>query len=99
MLLKLSALTVSASILFASAHAQAQDFVHYGDFKHMSHTGDTEGQVSLSKHSNAPGTWGVGALAGLKGEIIQVDGKILVSLGQDPKGAVHAPAQNDSAVL
>lgn len=99
MLLKLLARTVSASILFASAYAQAQDFVHYGNFKQMMHTGDTKGQVSLSKLSATPGTWGVGALAGLKGEIIQIDGKILVSLGQDPKGAVHAPAQNDSAVL
>ena len=41
----------------------------------------------------------VGALADLKGEIIQVDGKLLVSLGSDAQGKVNPPIPNDSAVL
>lgn len=92
-------LIVSASFIVSPAFAQTKDFVHYGNFNQMMHTGDTKGQVSLSKFSTTPGTWGVGALAGLKGEVIQVDGKLWVSLGQDPKGRVQAPAQHDSAVL
>ena len=96
---KYSLLLAGCIVLFTSAHAQSADFTHYGNFKHMMHTGDTKGQVLLSAVPSAPGVWGVGALAGLKGEIIQVDGKLLVSLGTDPKGAVNPPAPTDSAVL
>lgn len=92
-------LIVTASVFVTPVYAQTQNFAHYGNFKQMMHSGETKGQVSLSKLSTSPGTWGVGALAGLKGEIIQIDGNLLVSLGQDAKGAVQAPAQNDSAVL
>jgi hypothetical protein len=96
---KYSLLLVGCIALFTSAHAQSPDFTHYGNFKRMMHTGDTKGQVLLSAVPSGPGVWGVGALAGLKGEIIQVDGKLLVSLGTDPKGAVNPPAPTDSAVL
>ena len=99
MRLKFVVLLSSCIALFSPAHAQSVDFTHYGNFKHMMHTGDTKGQVLLSAVSVAPGVWGVGALAGLKGEIIQVDGKLLVSLGTDPKGAVNPPTASDSAVL
>jgi len=99
MRLRILSLVVCGSLIFTSAYAQIKDFVHYGNFKNMSHTGDTTGKVSLSNLSTTLGTWGVGALAGLRGEIIQIDGKLLVSLGQDPKGTVQAPVNNDSAVL
>jgi len=90
-----AAMTLAAS----AAVAQVQDFKHYGNFKHMVHSGDTKGQVLLSEVPVGKGVWGVGALAGLKGEIIQIDGKLLVSLGTDPKGTVHSPKATDSAVL
>jgi hypothetical protein len=96
---KYSFILAGCIALFTSAHAQSSDFTHYGNFKRMMHTGDTKGQVLLSAVPAAPGVWGVGALAGLKGEIIQVDGKLLVSLGTDSKGAVNPPAPTDSAVL
>lgn len=96
---KFPLLLASCIALLTAAYAQSPDFAHYGNFKRMMHTGDTKGQVLLSEVPSASGVWGVGALAGLKGEIIQVDGKLLVSLGTDPKGAVHPPASTDSAVL
>jgi len=65
----------------------------------MVHSDDTSGKVALSDIQKGSGFWGVGALAGLKGEIIQVDGQVLVSLGTDPDGTVHAPSDGDSAVL
>ena len=99
MRLKFFFLIGSCIALFSTAHAQSVDFTHHGNFKRMMHTGDTKGQVLLSALPASSGYWGVGALAGLKGEIIQVDGKFLVSLGTDPKGAVHPPASTDSAVL
>jgi alpha-acetolactate decarboxylase len=81
------------------ASAGFSDFVHFGNFKRMMHTGDTTGKVFLTDLPQEPGRWGVGATAGLKGEIVQVDGKLLVSLGTDPKGTVHAPRQGEQAVL
>ncbi len=83
----------------STGFAQPTGFQHYGNFKRMMHTGDTAAQVELAKLDQSAGTWGVGALAGLKGEIIQVDGKLLVSLGTDPDGKVQSPSSTDAAVL
>jgi hypothetical protein len=62
-------------------------FVHHGNFQRMMHSGNTAGQVALSALPQAPGTWGVGATAGLKGEIVQIDGRVLVSPGSDAGAA------------
>jgi alpha-acetolactate decarboxylase len=74
-------------------------FVHHGNFQRMMHTGDTAGQVELSALSQQPGTWGLGATAGLKGEIVQVDGRLLVSPGSDATGRVRAPQVDEQAVF
>ncbi|MFZ9812033.1 MAG: hypothetical protein ACO3DD_02975, partial [Burkholderiaceae bacterium] len=71
-------------ICSSAALAQGTGFQHYGNFQRMMHSGDTTAQVELARLDQSAGTWGVGALAGLKGEVIQVDGKILVSFGTDP---------------
>lgn len=89
----------SIALVATLAWAQPMGVKHYGHFMHMMHTGETAGQVQLSKLDTASGVWGVGALADLKGEIIQVDGKLLVSLGSDAQGKVNPPKSNDSAVL
>ncbi len=94
-----SLLIATMTLAASAAIAQVQDFKHYGNFKHMMQSGETKGQVLLSELPASAGVWGVGALAGLKGEIIQIDGKLLVSLGTDPKGAVLPPKANDAAVL
>jgi alpha-acetolactate decarboxylase len=94
-----SILIATMTLAASAAIAQVQDFKHYGNFKHMMQSGETKGQVFLSELPVAVGVWGVGALAGLKGEIIQIDGKLLVSLGTDSKGSVQPPKANDSAVL
>jgi alpha-acetolactate decarboxylase len=93
--------TLAAVLLICSymASAQSTSFQHFGNFQRMMQTGDMAGQVVLSTLDQSTGTWGVGALAGLKGEIVQVDGKLLVSLGTDPNGKVQAPRANDAAVL
>ncbi|MCZ7561918.1 MAG: acetolactate decarboxylase [Burkholderiaceae bacterium] len=74
-------------------------FVHHGNFQRMMHTGDTAGQVALSALPQQPGTWGLGAAAGLEGEIVQVDGRLLVSPGSDATGRVRAPRVDEQAVL
>jgi alpha-acetolactate decarboxylase len=86
-------------VCHTSIHAQTTDFRHYGDFTQMMLTGRLSGQVPLSQLDTGRNVWGVGALAELKGEIIQIDGRILVSPGGDSRGQVRAPVQGETAVL
>ncbi|ATO21172.1 hypothetical protein BS636_15865 (plasmid) [Acinetobacter sp. LoGeW2-3] len=74
-------------------------FTHYGNFKHMMHTGDDRGTVKLSEVPQQKNTWGLGALAGRTGEIIQMDGKILVSPGSDLNGKILPHDPNEQAFL
>ena len=73
--MKKKLILASIALLATLAWAQPMDFKHYGHFMHMMHTGETAGQIQLSKLETSTGVWGVGALADLKGEIIQVDGR------------------------
>ncbi|MDP1781979.1 MAG: acetolactate decarboxylase [Hydrogenophaga sp.] len=84
-------IALAASLPFA--------FHHVGNFKRMSHTGDTAGQAAVSSLPQAAGTWGVGATAGLKAEMIQIDGRLLVSPGSDDRGRVRPPEANEQALL
>lgn len=72
---------------------------YHGHFKRMVHTGDVAGQVALATLPQQPGTWGVGAVAGLAGEIVQIDGRLLVSLGSDIQGRTQSPPAGMQAVL
>lgn len=83
----------------AVAAALPFGFTYFGNFRHMVHTGETQGQVQLAALPQAAGTWGVGALAGLKGEILVHDGRVLVTPGSDPEGRTAPAAAGDEAVL
>lgn len=74
-------------------------FVHHGHFQRMMHSGDTAGQVDLAALPQPAGTWGLGATAGLKGEIVQIDGRVLVSPGSDAQGRVRPPQGGEQALL
>lgn len=91
--------TITAADILAPAYALPFNFTHHGHFLHMMHTGETGGKMALADLPQQPGTWGVGATAGLKGEIIQIDGKVLVSQRADDKGRVKAPMAGEQAVL
>lgn len=75
------------------------DFIHHGNFKRMMHTADTRGTVALASLPQPGGAWGVGALAGLKGEVVQLDGRLMVSPGGDAQGRVRPPHEGEQAVL
>lgn len=74
-------------------------FSHHGNFQQMVRSGDTAGRVALAALPQQPGFWGVGATAGLRGELIVVDGRLLVSHGSDAQGRVAAPAAAEQALL
>lgn len=89
------------SVAVAAHAADAQPFgieVH-GNFKRMSHTGDTAGTVRLAALDSEPALYGVGALAGLAGEIMIWRGRVLVSRGHVRDGAVSARRDDDEATL
>lgn len=94
-------LIVSFLIMFISplGFAQVANFESYGNFQQMMKSGDSKAKVNLSSLPNSPGYWGVGALAGLNGEIIQIDGALLVSHGSNLEGAVTNFSSQDQAVL
>jgi hypothetical protein len=71
----------------------------HGSFRRLAHTGDTSAQVTLDALRIGPGVWGVGALAGLSGEIVVVDGRVLVSRGSDPQGRTSPANASDAAAL
>lgn len=62
---RLAALPVLLACAAALATALPFAFTHVGSFRHMSHTGDTAGQARLASLPQQPGTWGLGATAGL----------------------------------
>lgn len=75
------------------------DFIHFGNFTRMVESGQSDGQVLLADLPQRKGDWGLGATAGLKGEIVQIDGQLLISRGSDAQGRVQAPQRGEEAVL
>ena len=94
--LGLGAIFFAAGIAIAS---QQFDFQVVGHFKKMMHSGDTAAKSTVQELLKGPGTWGVGAMAGLEGEILLFDGKYLVSWGKDEGGKTVAPVSSDSVTL
>jgi alpha-acetolactate decarboxylase len=95
-------LGVVAALLLASlawASSLPFGFVHHGNFQRMVHAGHTAGQVALAALDPQVGRWGVGATAGLEGEIVQIDGRLLVSPGGDEQGRVRPPLEGEQALL
>jgi hypothetical protein len=74
-------ITLALYLLFTlSAAAQGPfNLTVYGNFKKMVHTSDTSGKVTLASIPRLAGTYGVGALTDLTGEILIWDGEILVT--------------------
>lgn len=90
------------SLLLTSAVAWAAEpfaIQAWGNFRHMSHSGETGGVVKVSALGNAKGSYGVGAVAGMRGELMLWDGKMLVSRGHSTKGETSPATAKDEAVL
>jgi hypothetical protein len=95
----LVALCAAAAAGLLLAAALPMDFIRHGNFRRMVHMGETQGVVALAALPSEPGRWGLGATAGLKGELVQIDGRVLVSPGSDAQGHVRAPEAGEMALL
>jgi alpha-acetolactate decarboxylase len=71
----------------------------YGSFKHLADTASIKGVVKLAPLGGEKGTYGVGAQAGLRGEILLWDGRMLVTRGHSPIGSTEPVTAADEAVL
>jgi alpha-acetolactate decarboxylase len=59
---------------------------HYGQFKQMMHTGNTDGAVNLQEALDLPHIFAVGAIANGMGEITVIDGRVWLDYGADGLG-------------
>ena len=82
-----------------SAAAEPFDIRVFGNFERMIHSGDTQSVVKLREVLTVPGTYGLGALDDLRGEILLWDGKLLVSQGHSANGAIEPAVPSDEAVF
>ena len=87
--------------LGAAAASAAEPFEvrAFGNFTRMAHSGHAPAVVKLAALGARPGSYGVGALAGLRGEILLWDGKLLVTRGHSQEGRTEPPAAADEAAL
>jgi alpha-acetolactate decarboxylase len=70
----------------------------YGNFMRMV-KGDASGTIALASISRSAGTYGAGALADLRGEIIIWDGNVLVTPGESVSGSTQTAGGDDQAAL
>jgi len=84
---------------FGAVASEPFDVRVFGNFERMLHSGDARGAVKLREILTLPGSYGLGALEGLRGEILLWDGKLLVSRGHSATGAAEPPAPTDEAVF
>ena len=94
--MKLIPLTIFAATLPCLAFAQ--ELTAHGNFRHMMRTGETGGAIALDTLT-VPSAWGVGATAGLRGEVVMLDGAVLVSRGDDPEARLTRPMAGEEAVI
>lgn len=97
--LRVLALSLAAASTLAAPAATSDGLAAWGSVMRVRHSGQAPGQVRLADLPQQKGTWGLGALADLQGELLLYDGRVLVSRGSDAQGRTSAPAANDQAAL
>jgi alpha-acetolactate decarboxylase len=71
----------------------------HGNFQRMVNAGDVSGKIDLASIPFSASTYGVGALAGLQGEILVWDGTVLITPGESASGSTQPPRADDQAAL
>lgn len=65
----------------------------------MLDSGDVSGKVPLASIPFSAGTYDLGALAGVQGELLIWEGTVLVTRGESNSGSTQPPRANDQAAL
>ena len=94
-----TALVFGLSFTVSAAEERPFNVSAHGNFKRMLHTGDASGKIALASISRSTGTYGVGALADLRGEIMIWDGSVLVTRGESVSGSTQPPGVEDQAAF
>ncbi len=90
------ALAVAAGLAVASVGVgQVRSWGHFQQIMR----GDAGGKVQLADLPAGPGIYALGALAGLRGEVLIWDGRVLVSRGERDDGIAERPRAGDAAAL
>jgi len=95
----LSVLIICLSSMAIAAGKRPFNISVYGNFKQILYTGDAPGKISLASIPHLAGTYGVGALADMRGEILVWDGRVLATPGESLSGSAQPPKVNDQAAL
>lgn len=66
-------------LVMQAALGQPTHFQHFGNFQRMMHSGDTAGQVALSKLDQSPSRWGVVSHLGERFHVHYIDDSQTVS--------------------
>jgi Spy/CpxP family protein refolding chaperone/alpha-acetolactate decarboxylase len=93
-------LRAAAIVVFLSSPvaALAQGLIAHGSFRHMMHSGDASGAVALDSF-DTPFAWGVGATAGMRGEVVIMEGRVRISRGDDPEARLTPPVPGEQAAI
>jgi hypothetical protein len=83
-----------------SSPGEAPEVSSWGALKSVLREGQTQGRVELSE-AEVPGTWGIGAVEGLGGEVLVEDGTVWVSRAASPEavGPAEQPEPGEQATL
>lgn len=86
--------------LFAGC-AASTPVTQYGGMREVLQEGNTQPRISLVEVAQRPGAIGVGALAGLAGEVTVVDGNVWIARSRDGSAIISGPAvvSGDNATL
>jgi alpha-acetolactate decarboxylase len=93
-----TALVFCLSFTVSAAEERPFNISAHGNFKRML-TGDASGEIALASISRSAGTYGAGALADLRGEIMIWDGSVFVTPGESVSGSTQSPRADDQAAL
>lgn len=93
-------LSLALSTAACSSPPRHVDLSSWGELRAVLKEGETQGRVELARAAE-PGTYGLGAVEGLRGEVLVLDGEVWVSRAASPEavGPAGPPLEGEQATL
>jgi alpha-acetolactate decarboxylase len=89
---------LAALVSCASSPERVASLECWGEMRNVLREGNTEGRVRIEGVAR-PGTWGVGAMEGLEGEITIYDGNVVLAIVEDEQLTLREATKRDQATL